>query len=104
LIKASSSFPKGLRPFMLFTTIATTITNNSFTTKSNATFTIKNTIALPSTWINMYKSAPYFVLVSALLDSNMKIFLNDAFAVPIYSTNLLMPLESNYERTMAPSS
>lgn len=30
----------------------------------------------------------------------MKIFLNDAFAVPIYSTNLLIPLESNYERTI----
>jgi len=100
LIKAVSSFPKGFKPFMLFTTIATTITHNSFTTKSNTSFTINKTISLPSTWIDITKSAPYFLMASALLDSNMKVFPNDAFALPIYSTNLLMPLESNFERTI----
>lgn len=100
LIKATSSFPKGLKPFMLFTAIATTITNNSFTTKSNTSFTVNKTISLPSTWIDITKSAPYFLMASALLDSDMKVFLNDAFALPIYSMNLLMPLESNFERTI----
>jgi hypothetical protein len=102
LKNATSWFPKSVKPFILFSSISSRITNNSFIIdkEPNNPFYVKNTISLPSNWINKEKSSPYFILTSALLDENCKVYLNDAFAMPIFHKQSLMPIESNYERTV----
>ena len=101
LQKANYWFPTPLEPFVIFTSIVTKITYNSFVTKKdNKTYKVDNKISTTSHWINLDKSAPYFLAVSAIIGKDNKITLKDAFAIPIFSTRLLIPIESNYERTI----
>jgi hypothetical protein len=101
LQKAQYWFPSNLTPFVIFTSLATKITANSFTAKrDNKTYRVENKISTTSPWINLDKSAPYFLAVSAILDSNNNICLKDCFALPIFNLQTLIPLESNYERTI----
>ena len=101
LQKANYWFPTTLEPFVIFTSIVTKITYNSFITKKdNKTYKVANKISTTSHWINLDKSAPYFLAVSAIIGKDNQIILKDAFAIPIFSTRLLMPIESNYERTI----
>ena len=101
LLKARSWFPDGLTPFIIFTSLVTNITANSFTTKRDGeTYKVLNKISTTSPWINLNKSAPYFLAASAVLNSDNKIVLRDGFAMPVFSTTSLIPLESNYERTI----
>lgn len=101
LINAAKWFPQHIKPFMLFTTIATTLATHEFTIKKdNSKFRVSTQISLPSNWIDLQKSAPYFLLLSTILDASNKIFIKHAFALPILSTVHLIPIESNYERTI----
>lgn len=102
LVKAQSWFPKSVKPFILFSSVSSSINNNSFIIEKEPDnpFYVNNTISLPSNWINKEKSSPYFILTSALLDEQGEIFLKDAFAMPIFNKKSLMPVESNYERTV----
>ena len=101
LVKAEKWFPASVKPFLLFSSIATSVKSHSFTTKkAQPTYQVVNEISLPSPRINLVKSAPYFVLTAAILDSENNIILKDAFAMPIFSEKLLIPVESNYERTI----
>lgn len=101
LQQAIRIFPKNLYPFMLFTTLASEISANHFITKKhNQTYFVDNIISTTSTWINKTISAPYFLLAAAVLNSNNEIFFKDAFAIPVVSNALLMPIESNYERNV----
>lgn len=101
LQKAGYWFPQNLTPFVIFTSLATSISTNSFTTKrDNKTYKVQNKISTTSPWINLDKSAPYFVAVSTILNSNNEIILKDCFALPVFNAKTLMPVESNYERTI----
>ena len=101
LQKAYNWFPVALEPFVIFTSIVTKITYNSFVTKKdNKTYKVDNKISTTSHWINLDKSAPYFLAVSAIIGKDNQITLKDVFAIPIFSTGLLIPIESNYERTI----
>jgi hypothetical protein len=101
LENAQNWFPKSIKPFVLFSAISTEITVNTFTTKKycGKPFSVNNNISLPSSWIGIKKSAPYFILTAALLN-NGQVNLHEAFAIPILGTSSLMPVESNYERTV----
>ena len=46
------------------------------------------------------KICTLFLATSATLDQNNQIVLKDAFAIPIFNNTSLIPLESNYERTI----
>ena len=101
LQKAKYWFPPSLTPFVIFTSLATSISTNSFTTKrDNKTYKVQNKVATTSPWINLDKSAPYFVAVSVILNSNNEIVLKDCFALPVFNLKTLIPIESNYERTI----
>ena len=101
LQKAKYWFPPSLTPFVIFTSLATSISTNSFTTKrDNKTYKVQNKVATTSPWINLDKSAPYFVAVSVILNSNNEIVLKDCFALPVFNLKTLIPIESNYKRTI----
>lgn len=101
LQSAKNWFPTKLKPFVLFSSVVTDISSHSFTLKKdNHVFSVKNQVATTSNWIDRTKSAPYFLITAAILNENNNIILNDAFAMPIFSASCLMPIESNYERTI----
>ncbi len=100
LLRAKTWFPNALKPFVLFSSVATSISTHKFILKKESKcYFSNNTIATTSTWINKDKSAPYFLLTAAILE-NESLVLKDTFALPIVSDSCLMPIESNYERTI----
>jgi hypothetical protein len=100
LVRAKTWFPDSLKPFVLFSSVATSISNHQFILKKGSKRCIsQNIITTTSTWINKDKSAPYFILTAAILE-NETFVLKDTFALPIVSNSCLMPVESNYERTV----
>ena len=100
LVRAETWFPYSLKPFVLFSSVATSISTHEFILKKeNKRYFSSNTIATTSAWINKDISAPYFLLTSAVL-ANEAVVLKDTFALPIVSDSCLIPVESNYERTI----
>jgi hypothetical protein len=100
LVYAETWFPDSLKPFVLFSSVATSISTHEFILKKESKrYLSHNTITTTSTWINKDKSAPYFLLTAAILEKKSFV-LKDTFALPIVSDSCLMPVESNYERTI----
>lgn len=106
LKKTKSWFPKAIEPFILYTIVASEISTNSLISKLDSEkYFVQKPISTSSGWICKSKSAPYLIIVSAILgakdeDKPPALVLQDAFAMPIFSTGMIMPLESNFERTV----
>ena len=89
---------KNTEPFLIFSAIATKITDHSFFNKKDSLeYKVINKIETTSGYIDKDKSAPYFIFTLAK-EVNKEVIFTNAFAMPIFSTSILMPVESNYER------
>ena len=81
-----TNLPLYVDPFILFSCIAHLITANSFCTiqyDSNNQqiykhYSVLSKIGRPSEWINLKKSAPYFLLIAGKLADDKTIFFKDA--------------------------
>jgi len=93
-------WPKTLKPFIIFSSITPTIQSNGFFNQFGNFIDVKRDISLPSSWISREKSGPYLILVSAVIGKEDSLEFRDAFAMPILSTQELIPLESGYERSV----
>ncbi|WP_130154403.1 hypothetical protein [Candidatus Finniella inopinata] len=103
----SLSWPSHLRPFCLFLHTVSNLNQNrllissGLNSQNKILLPIQNGITLSSSWINREQSGPYLVLASALMDERKEIYFQDAFAIPVLSRDELLPVESNFERSIA---
>lgn len=93
-------WPSYIKPFILFLNRSFEITSNTFSHPSMGHIPVSSQIKTTSTWIDKKKSAPYLVLSSLILDEGNAFTFQDAFAIPILSDSIFMPLESSFERTV----